>query len=111
MSSSDIDKTLIVFFTNTINNLVTNIDNDVINLLNGVIKTGNILKNDIFKILVHNLDLIFKNIHQNTIVLLENIISFNGKNAARLFLNVLANELKYEVPLLGQVLLIFDINL
>ena len=110
MRSSEFDKSVLVFFINTFNNFITKIDNDVINTLNNVIKTGKLLKTDILNILLHNLDLIFKNIHQNTIVLLENIINFNGKNSARLFLNVLSNEFKHQLPLIGQVLLIFDIT-
>ena len=112
MSSSQIDKTLITCGINTINNFSLRIDSDVINILNSTISTNTPSVRAISLCIIHNLDTLFHDIQlpDGVINLLENIAHFDGKNAPRLFLNIFANELKSQgLPLLGQILLVYDI--
>lgn len=107
MTSSQFDKTVIRFITNTVNNFTLKIDNAIMNCINNVIKDCKLHDKDLLNILVNNFKVIFQDIPDQFVMFLSEMV--NNRNFAKMFINLLAESLKYDFPILGQLLMTFDI--
>ena len=77
------------------------------NYINNVIKDCKLHDKDLLNILVNNLKELFQDIPEQFVMFLNEIV--NNRNFERMFINLLAESLKYDFPILGQLLMTFDI--